>query len=85
VFQEPPVVVVGTWNGLTDLLASRNINSRRSKTMKDYEKLVKELKEFQELAELNSALEFYDYDEREDIWFVLSEEEWTRLRPLNFE
>jgi hypothetical protein len=53
--------------------------------MKDYEKLAGELKKFQEVAELNSVLEFYDYDEREDVWFVLPEEEWTGLRPLNFE
>jgi len=53
--------------------------------MKDCEKLVRELKEFQEVAELNAVLEFYDYSEEEDVWFVLSEEEWTGLRPLNFE
>jgi hypothetical protein len=53
--------------------------------MKDCEKLVRELKEFQEIAELNSVLEFYDYDEKEDIWFILPEEEWLELRPLNFE
>jgi hypothetical protein len=53
--------------------------------MKDYEKLAKELKEFQEIAELNNILEFYDYNEEMDIWFGLSEEEWARLCPLNFE
>jgi hypothetical protein len=53
--------------------------------MKNYEKLAKELKNFQEIAELNSALEFYDYDEKEDIWFVLPEEEKWAMRPLNFE
>jgi hypothetical protein len=53
--------------------------------MKDYEKLAEELKGFQEIAELNAVLEFYDYDEKEDVWFVLPEEEWTGLRPLNFE
>jgi hypothetical protein len=52
--------------------------------MKNYERLAKELKEFQEIAELNSVLEFYDYNEEMDVWFVLPEEEWTRLRPLNF-
>jgi hypothetical protein len=52
--------------------------------MKNYEKLAKELKEFQELAELNSALEFYSYSDEEDVWFVLPEEEGWAIRPLNF-
>lgn len=53
--------------------------------MKNYERLAKELKEFQEIAELNSALEFYSYSNEEDIWFVLPEEEGQTMRPLNFE